>query len=203
MRIRGLLSAVMFSLLLPNVESIAACQSSIHPLIRKVIAYHEAQERGDKSAAKNLFAQDSRIWYEKKEGPGAKRNGGEGPWAEWDRYFKARAVYYEYRAEDATVAFRLLETNDFYRLIDRPPSRVQITYYFNREEKIDGTLVEAVESGAKDRMAEFKEWASRNRPEELKYLMPEGKIVPSLERARRWRAILDEWRAAAGLPPIT
>ena len=47
-----------------------------------------------------------------------------------------------------------------------------------------------------------REWAQKNRPEELKYLMPEGKIIPSLERARRWRAILSEWRAATGLPPI-
>ncbi len=32
--------------------------------------------------------------------------------------------------------------------------------------------------------------------------MPEGKIVPSLENAKLWHKLLNEWRTSVGLPRI-
>ncbi|HEY7545069.1 MAG TPA: hypothetical protein VID27_09315 [Blastocatellia bacterium] len=58
MGVLGLFVSIAFSILLSNV---GVCQNSIHPLIRKLIAYHEAQERGDPEAGKDLFSEDSRI----------------------------------------------------------------------------------------------------------------------------------------------
>jgi hypothetical protein len=50
-------------------------------------------------------------------------------------------------------------------------------------------------------MKEFQAWAQKNRPEELAYLMPNGRIDPS--RPERWLAILTERRKVAGLPEVS
>ena len=44
------------------------------------------------------------------------------------------------------------------------------------------------------RLAEFQEWARANHPDELAYLMPNGRIDPTEDRAERFRKLLLEWR---------
>lgn len=176
-----------------------------HPLIEKVKAYQEARNRGNEAAVRDFFSEDSRIWFEKKEGPGRIRNrDGGGPWADWDKFFKSQSTYQDYSVEGSAVTVLALETNDFYRLIDRPTIPVRLTYYFNTEGRAEGMLVASAkrDDDPKDRFDEFKEWAGRKRPHELKHLMPDGEIVPDLERAKLWRKLLSEWRADAGLPTV-
>lgn len=93
------------------------------------------------------------------------------------------------------------EINDFYRLTERGPTPVNLTYYFDPDEKITGILVFSAGKTA-DRFEEFKKWAEKNRPADLKYLMPEGEIIPTLDRAQKWRVLLNEWRKSIGLPAI-
>ncbi len=186
-------------------EAVLYSLQAEHPLIEKVKTYQEARKRGDDAITGAFFSEDSRIWFEKKEGQGRPRNkDGKGPWADWDKFFNAQSAYQDYRAEGRAVTVLAIETNDFYRLIDRPPSPVRLTYYFNAEGRVEGMLVASAkkDNAPKDRFDEFKEWAKRNRPRELEYLMPEGEIAPDLERAKRWLRILAEWRADAGLPPV-
>ena len=176
-----------------------------HPLIKKVKAYQEARKRGDEAVTRDFFSEDSRIWFEKKEGPGRVRNkDGSGPWADWDKFFNAQSTYQDYRVEGSAVSVLAIETNDFYRLIDRPPSPVRLTYYFNAEGRVEGMLVASAkkDDASKDRFDEFKEWAKSKWPREMKYLMPDGEIVPDIERAKLWRKLLSEWRAETRLPPV-
>lgn len=55
---------------------------------------------------------------------------------------------------------------------------------------------------APDRFAEFERWAREHRADEMENLQPDGRIVPDLERAQRWRKLLNEWRAATGLHAV-
>ena len=170
-----------------------------------VDAYRAAKKRGDHEAAATYLSEDSRIWFEKKEGPGKKRGkGGAGPWAEWDEFFKSTSkAVGKYQVEGRDVSILMEETNDFYRLIGRPPSRYRATYYIDDAGKISGVLIASARKGPRvDRFDEFKEWARENRPDTLKQLMPEDEIVPSLENAKLWKKVLSEWRAATGLDPI-
>ncbi|MGH7457390.1 MAG: hypothetical protein ACRENG_38935, partial [bacterium] len=172
------------------------------PLIKKVKAYRQANSEHDTALVQALLAKGAARWYEKKEGSGIPiKPAGKGPWSDWDEYFKGSSQVESYKVDSSQVTIRLMEINDFYRLIERGPAPVNLTYYFDADEKITGILVFSAGKTA-DRFDEFKKWAAKNRPDDLKYLMPEGEIIPTLDRAKKWRSILNEWRKSLGLPVI-
>jgi len=93
------------------------------------------------------------------------------------------------------------ENNDWYRLVDRPPSRYDVTCDFDAAGKITGVLVHGIpgEPKSSDRLPQFKEWARAHGPGLLERLMPEAKLDPALEKAKLWKTSLLGWRKAAGL----
>jgi hypothetical protein len=96
------------------------------------------------------------------------------------------------------------ETNDLYRLLDWVGKPYRLTWTLDDEGRIREVLLQSI-PGAKDlsnRMPEFKKWAAEHHPQELAYLLPNERMNPDDDRAERWRAILIEWRAATGLPPV-
>ncbi len=174
-----------------------------HPLIRKVKAYRQANAEHDTARVQALLAKGAARWYEKKEGPGTPiKPAGKGPWSDWDEYFKGKSEIESYKVDSNQVTIRLMEINDYYRLIERGPAPTNLTYYFNQEGKITGILVFRDATPIKDRYEEFEQWAKKNRPADLPYLRPEGEIIPTLDRAKKWRAVLNEWRRSIGLPAI-
>lgn len=180
----------------------AQIQPEDHPLFQKVKAYRHANTAHDTAQARALLAEGAARWYEKREGPGAPiKPADKGPWSDWDEYFKGRSYIESHAVDSNRVTIRLMEINDYYRLIERGPAPVNITYFFNAHEKITGILVFSAGETA-DRFEEFKKWAEKNRSEDLKYLMPEGAIVPTRDRAQKWREVLNEWRRSAGLGTI-
>jgi hypothetical protein len=95
------------------------------------------------------------------------------------------------------------ETNDFYRLTEWTPKPLAFTLWIDDQGRISGFLFHAQGEG-KDpsHFGELRAWASANRPGELAYLMPKGRIDPSGDRPARWRTLAIEWRKAAGLPEV-
>lgn len=178
-------------------------KSEEHFLVKKVNAYRQANADHDTARVQALLAKGAARWYEKKEGAGMPiKPAGKGPWSDWDEYFKGSSQVESYRVDSNQVTIRLMEINDFYRLIERGPAPVNLTYYFDADEKITGILVFSAGKKTADRFDEFKKWAEKNRPDDLKYLMPEGEIIPTLDRAKRWRVVLNEWRGSVGLTAI-
>lgn len=181
--------------------------TSIDRLVAKVYSYIEARQRADSAAVQSILSADSRVWFETKEGPGRKREAnGDGPWAGWDREMHATGKKSDFRRHENTVTGIIWETNDYFRLLERTPGRIRITYYFDADERIEGALVQGIDDAGKphtSRFDEFYEWAMENRPDEIQYLYPDEKIVPSAERAERWRALLIQWREAVGLERIS
>jgi len=55
--------------------------------------------------------------------------------------------------------------------------------------------------GGRDLRPQFETWAREHEPAELDALMPEGRLDPSGDHPVRMRALLERWRADAGLPP--
>ena len=103
-----------------------------------------------------------------------------------------------------SAVFQLAESNEWYRLVDRAPSATELTYWFDGEDRITGTLERGLpqDPSARGRLAEFKSWEFRHDPTTLAYLLPDGKLVPDLARAKRWKQALTAWRKAAGLPAV-
>lgn len=70
-----------------------------------------------------------------------------------------------------------------------------MTWWLDDQSRISGVLIKSNPDKAVNRMSEFKEWARANRPDELAYLLPNGRLDPTGDRPERWRAILTEWRS--------
>jgi len=184
---------------------LAACgkdSETSHSLVDAALRLRSARERGDTESVRALLAADSRIWFEERTGPGSQVDPeGRGPWAEWDRFFRSRSRVLESSVQsDTAVVLLAEEINDFYRLLDRPPKRVRITYSFDASGRIAGTLVQSVDDGrgGPGRMPEFEAWARTNHPDVLKRILPAGEVDPSHPGA--WRDLLVAWRAESGLP---
>lgn len=173
---------------------------SVHPNVRTLEAYRAAKKRGDYEAAASYLGPDARVWFKKKEGPGDPLRPQGGPYAEWDKVFRSKSTRSDLQANDATVSYVLRETNDFFRLIDRAPGRVRMTYYFTDDGKIAGYLVEGLtppNERPPDRQGEFEKWAAGKYPG---LLDSEEMEIPN--NPQRWRELLIEWRADVGLPAV-
>ncbi|MCI0596120.1 MAG: hypothetical protein L0Z48_06220, partial [candidate division Zixibacteria bacterium] len=178
-----------------------AASSSSDPLAL-VQEFMKLRDANEKEKALAFLADTARIWFEEKTGPGRPYKL-DSPWVHWDEFFNSKRIYRNWKAEGNTVSVEIDETNDYYRLLEWEPAPVLLTWWLDDENKIAGYMVKGLGEGPpKNRMKEFKEWATKNDPEELAYLMPEGKINPDGDRPERWKKILVEWRKAVGLKPV-
>lgn len=181
----------------------AASVDASNPLVATVLRYRDAKRRNDRDAQRATLATDARMWFETRDGQGSKldaESDGD-PWAGWDRFFRSEGILEAAVVTARSVRATVSETNDWYRLVDRPPSRYYMTYDFDEGGRISGVLVHSIPGEPKphDRVDEFKTWARANRPGLLEKLMPDGKLDPALEKAKQWKVSLFEWRRAAGL----
>jgi len=60
---------------------------------------------------------------------------------DWDRYFRSTSSVDGFIVEKRTVRLTVTEVNDWYRLVDRPPSRYYMSYDFDDRGRITGVLV--------------------------------------------------------------
>lgn len=154
--------------------------------------------------ARAMMADDAQRWFDVREGEGRPwRPGPEsGPWSRWDEHFRSDGEIVEWRAGKSSATAVVREINDYFRLLERGSVTNEITYYFDAEKRIEGLLIAAAGERPPGRTEEFLAWAREHEPEELEALMPGGEIDPSGDHPRRFRALLNRWRVAAGLEPI-
>ena len=144
-----------------------------------------------------------RVWFEERKGEGIPWKPEGGRWSRWDDYFNSSKKYGEFSQDSNSVSVTVIETNDFYRLIEGRPRPVLLTWWLNGDNRISGQLIKSMtDSTFTDKMVEFEEWAKKNNPTELSYLMPEGNINPDGDRPERWKIILTAWRRDQGMPKI-
>jgi hypothetical protein len=163
--------------------------------IRTVKNFRAARERGDSAAVERFVAPGARLWFESRDGLSEPFGAGGGSWDHWDHYFHAQTTLTDWTEHaDGSVTATAHETNDFMKLLDWQPAPYTVTYWFDSSGRIAQVLIKSLPGKSANRLPEFKEWASAHHPEELAYLMPNGKLDPTGDRPERWRAILEEWR---------
>jgi hypothetical protein len=191
---------VVFSLIVASAAAWAEDDAARHPHAQTIERYREARRAGDTEALAAILSEDSRIWFDEKKGPGTRRDPtGSGPWSGWDSFFRSESDILDFHVDGASVRTTVTEINDWYRLVERAPSVYYITYYFDADGRIAGTLIDAMPDRPKrsDRLPEFEAWAREHEPGLLEELMPDDRIDPA--KAELWKAKLLEWRASAGL----
>ncbi len=172
----------------------------VSPLLRNLDAYRQAKKSGDYETAARHLTDDARIWFGKKEGEGHPLTAKGGPYKDWDREFRSTSTREDVRVVGETVTYISSEINDFYRLIERVPTKARVTYYFDEDNRITGMLYSGLSPKSErppDRYDEFKQWAAAQYPGLLQ--SPEMEIP---NNPKRWRELLVVWRADAGLKPI-
>jgi len=170
-----------------------------------VMIYRNARERGDRESARALLADDPRVWFESRDGPGHPLDlEGKGPWGAWDEHFRSEGEDLSVDVTAESVSIVRSEMNDYLRLIERNGAWYRITYFLNNRGKIEGYLVSEWADAPEtvDRFDEFEAWAVANHPEEWEYVRPDGRIDPTGDRPERTRKLANEWRAAVGLEPL-
>ena len=182
------------------VAAVINCVGCAHPLVRALDTYRQAKKGGDNETAAKFLADDARIWFDSKQGDGHPLTAKGGPYKEWDKEFRSKSTREDVRVDGRTVTYVSSEINDFYRLIERIPTTARVTYYFDDENKITGMLYRGLSPKSErppDRYDEFKRWAAVRYPGLLG--SPEMEIP---NNPKRWRELLVEWRADAGLQPL-
>lgn len=169
-------------------------------LARNLEAYRAAKRSGDYATAGQYLADDARIWFGRKEGPGNPLTVRGGPYRHWDKEFNSRSIKKKMKVRGRTLSYVAYENNDYFRLIERQPTPARVTYYFDEQGRITGMLYKGLsskEDRPPDRRAEFDRWAAERYPGLLD--SPEMEIP---NNPGRWRELLTEWRADVGLPAI-
>ncbi|HKO55478.1 MAG TPA: hypothetical protein VJ276_06330 [Thermoanaerobaculia bacterium] len=172
---------------------LASCVSQTGQQV--VESYRAARDRGDDAAAQRWLAPDARIWFEKKEGPGEPYGRPGSRYEHWDRYFHSRSTMTDWQSHDGALSALVHETNDFYRLLDWQPAPYRLTFRFDDAGRIREVLLTSTGAKSTSRLEEFESWARAHHPEELAYLLPNGRVDPTGDRPERWTRILTEWRS--------
>ena len=104
------------------------------------------------------------------------------------------------RTTSTQVSYISQESNDYYRLLEKTMMPAKITWFFSSDGKIDGMLYQGWGRDTPrppDRKCEFERWTENRYPGLLESANME---IP--KNPERWRELLLEWRADAGLPAV-
>lgn len=176
--------------------------SSADPREITVERFLDTKQEWGIAVARRYVNLDARTWFGSREGEG-RPFFNEGKWADWDKFFNASWQQQRITIEGDEIVVVSYENNDFYRLIDRAPARGESHYWFDGQNRIMGHLLIMDQSVEKtDRLDEFKVWLTDRDAEALAWLMPEGEFDPTIEKAKRWKELLIEWRREAQLPEL-
>jgi hypothetical protein len=188
-------------MLLAWILAVATVGTTVHPYVQTVERFRAARKAHDVDTLREVLTDDSRIWFGERKGEGRPRSlDGGGPWSQWDTLFESESTILDTHVEDHALRTTVSEINDWYRLVERPPTKYSITYYFDHAGRIEGTLIHSLDDAPPepdDRLDEFVAWAQTHDPDLMEVLMPGGEIDPT--QASLWKKKLLQWRAEAGL----
>lgn len=192
---------------MPLLGLIAAVLLASDPkadLVARAKEFRALLDAGRYDAARAMMAPDPHRWWGTREGPGRPWTVGpaSGPWAAWDDRFHSKHDVIAWRHDDRSATAVVRETNDYYRLLDRPPVTNEIVYLFDAQGRIEGLVIRTSGERPQGRTGEFVAWARSHAPDEIEALMPNGEVDPSGDHPERFRRLLVRWREAAGLPPV-
>ena len=164
-------------------------------LADRVQAYLAACARGDVDEAESFLASGARFWREQKTGPGEPIDR-RAPAAAWEDELHTSLTCADLVTVGAAVGGVCEERNDLYRLLGIDTWRIRLTTWFDDQDKIREQFIEPLPDNPDfDALLEpVLDWAAAEKPAELAALFPDERLERNRDTARRWRALLEEWR---------
>ncbi|UCF70704.1 MAG: nuclear transport factor 2 family protein [candidate division WOR-3 bacterium] len=165
-------------------------------LSERVLEYAATYNAHDNEKLMSLYADDITfeivgVWV--KYGKRAVRE-----LAEWDKATNMHMTVSNIRVSGDTVTFKLLETNDWWKLAGMGEVQYDPCVMVFR----DGLISEmraAMTQASVDAYARvwpsIINWAKKHRSEALRELLPDGHFIYGGEQARKWLALLHQWRS--------
>jgi len=177
---------------------IVVLASSCSPdLLERVRVYEATYNAHDVENLMSFYADDIKfeivgLWV--KNGKTAVRE-----LAEWDRATNMHMAISDIKVSGDSVTFKLVETNDWWRLVGIGEICYEPSVMIFRNgliSEIRATMTqESLDAHAKA-WPSIISWAKEHRGEELKELLPGGTFVYGAVAAKKWIVLLQEWRAA-------
>lgn len=114
----------------------------------------------------------------------------------WDAGANGRVVLELEKSEEGRAVYLGSESNDFLRLIGIPELKFRATFSLDEQGLIETQLYEKLpgQRSPEDAMKPAVEWASAERPDVLRRIYPDGRMIYTEEMARGWVALLEEWK---------
>ena len=116
----------------------------------------------------------------------------------WDSGVNGHVEWDVVKGEAEALTFEGRERNDFFELLGIAHLRFRTTFRLDVKGKIIEQLYETHpgQPSSEEAMKPAVEWASQHNPAELQEVYPDGQMVYTEEMARRWVALLTEWRSS-------
>jgi hypothetical protein len=120
----------------------------------------------------------------------------------WDAGANGNVRHEELTVSENCLSGIFVEQNDFLKLIDIPELNARVTYKFGKNGLIEEQQYELLpnQPSFAENMKPATEWAREHRRDMLEEVYLNGQMVFNEEMARKWVALLAEWRESVGLP---
>jgi len=141
------------------------------------------------------------TWFDEKTGEGRKSIKGaqsSGPWAQWDKEMNSYSTHddnFTVNENDHSVTGVFYEHNDFYDLLGKGPTKSTRTYWFNKDGLINEVLIvwDPSNSLTSVYLDSVVVWELKYDSLEITQLYANEEITPSVENAKRWKALLKKY----------
>jgi len=173
-----------------------------NPEFLKSQLIHYLDARDVKDGSQWQYTSDTvTTWFDEKKGAGRKSIKGiqsQGPWADWDKEMNSYSTHdniFTVDEKSHSVTGVFYEHNDFYDLLGKGPTKSIRTYWFNNEGLIKEVLIvwDAGNSLTSVYLDSVVIWALNYDSLEITQLYPNQEITPSVENAKRWKALLKKY----------
>lgn len=187
---------VFFATLSTFVIASVSCSP---PVEERIKAYVETHNQHDVDRVMKFYDQDAK--YVMMEGNLEKT--GKREIRKLEEFDAATNSHYEIvnieRKSPEIVLCRINEQSDFYKLAGVDTVEKLIHFVFKDTLITNVKVVRSKETREKlgKNFKKFTGWATKNRVEEFEQLLPKGNFRYGQKEARRWMALLQEWKQAS------
>ena len=114
----------------------------------------------------------------------------------WDGALNPDVNILEYTVNDRTWLVKFNEQNDFSKLIDYPGWKGSMSITLNGEGLIQETIYfpDSTNPPYKRWLQPALDWLEKNKPDDLKLIYQDKKLVQNEVAANKWKELLGEWR---------